>query len=175
MKRPVTENEREYMLNHMSDCMFWPEYENKGVFDGITKALLVLPAIISLIMVGIWFLIDGFGIFGMDVGAIVLMIFILIPACLSPFLYMEVRTFLLEKYGFNKQLKKIIMSADTIMEIKIKAVVTPPAEIYFDTDEGESLIVYSGSRNTIAPHVGDKLFIVTGTGGSLVIKKFTCE
>ena len=175
MKRPVTENEREYMLNHMSDCMFWPEYDSKGIFDGVTKSLLVMPAIVSLIMVGLWFLIDGFGIFGFEVGAIVLLFFMVIPASLSPVLYMKIRSVLLVKYGFNKQLKKIIMSADTVMEIKIKAVVTPPAEIYFDTDEGESLIVYSGSRNTIAPHVGEELFIVSGADGALVIKKFTCE
>jgi len=174
MERAITENERKYLLGHMDECMFWPDYDS-GIFSGVTKALLIMPAFISLVMVGIWFLIDGFRIFGMKTGSVVLCFFIIIPACMGPFIYIFAHDYYLKKIGFNKQLKAIINGATKLMDVKIKSVVIQVAEAYFDTDEGESLIVYSGSRNTIVPHVGDEVFIVSGTEGALVIKKFTCE
>ena len=171
MERKITENERKYMLEHMEECMFWPDYDD-GLFSGVTKALLIMPAFISLLVVGIWFLIGGFKIFGIEMGAGILAFCILIPACMSPFIYMRAHDYYLKKIGFNKQLKAIINGATTIMEVKIKAVVVQVAEAYFDTDEGESLIVYRGSVNSFVPKVDDELFIVCGDKGSLVMKKF---
>lgn len=174
MERAITENERKYLLGHMDECMFWPDYDS-GLFNGVTKALLIMPAFISLVMVGIWFLIDGFKIFGMKTGSVVLCFFILIPACMGPFIYMFAHDYYLKKIGFNKQLKAIINGATKVTEVKIKSVVLPVAEAYFDTDEGESLIVYSASVNTFVPKVDDELFIVDGDKGTLVIKKFNCD
>ena len=180
MQRPLTENERKYMMDHPDKCMYWPDYDNKENGDGgiwgeygeIMKFILIIPLLVAAVMAGIWFLIDGFGIFGMKVGAVILFILLIVPSCISPFIVMGLSSKAKIKKAEKKHLDCIKNDTFNVEEIVIKTVVNQQAEAYFDTEDGESMICYCGARNVFAPKEGEALYIITSERHSIVMKKF---
>ena len=183
MKRQLTESERKYMTDNPDKCMYWPDYGIKetkdsgiwGEYGDIIKVLLIIPLVVAAIMAGIWFLIDGFGIFGMKAGAVILFILLIVPSCISPFVVMNLTSKTKIKKAEKKHLDCIKNDTFDVEEIVIKSVVREKAEAYFDTEDGgESIICYVGARNVFVPKEGETLYIISSDRHTIIMRKFEC-
>ena len=165
MRRPVTEAERQTLMNNLELVMFAPQH--LGIHP--TVFLLVIP-MITMVILGalLWFTDTGRALID---AAPMASCFAFIAVCvLVPWICLHIKREYDDAYGCDRELRRLL-SRDLLVErVHITGVVPQRAEVYAESDGEQYLIGIASTRNTFVPDEGTDVAVLYADDASMLVR-----
>gem|GEM_PF-6789882 len=166
MARPLTENERQVLMDNPHLVMFTPRHQGIGpvVF------LLVIPVTTMVLLGGLLFLTGAANAMVNTAPVISTLAFVAICS-LMPFVCLRIKTWYDDAYGCDRELRGLLKQRDlTVQVARITGVVPQRAEVYAETDDGPFMFGIASTRNTFLPETDTKVAIIDAGEVSLAVR-----
>lgn len=156
MARPITQGERQTLMEHPELVMFMPR--SGGLQP--TVFLLVIPVTTMVLLAGVLYLTGA--LFSLVETAPVLSALAYVAFCvLMPWVCLYVKGRYDEAYGFDRELRELLRREGLTVEVVHVTGVEPQrAEVYAEGDDGPFMFGIASTRNTFVPQEGAKLALV---------------
>jgi len=164
--RPITQEEREILIENPELVMFKPQHA--GLEPVVF--LLVIPVTTMVVLAGaIWFckpllaLVEA-------APTLTCLAYVAISALMPwPFLYAKRRYD--EAYGFDRELRRLLGKEGLTVEVvRITGVVPMRAEVYAVGDDGPFMFGIASTRNTFVPEEGTRIALVLAGEVGLAVR-----
>ena len=165
MARPITQEERRTLMEHPELVMFKPRHTELEpvVF------LLVIPVATMVVLAGALYL-TGTLFAVVEAAPMLSCLAYVAISCLTPWICLHAKTWYDEKYGCDRELRRLLRKEGLTVEVvRITGVVPMRAEVYALGDDGPFMFGIASTRNTFVPEEVTWLALVlTGEVGLAV-------
>ena len=157
MRRPITEQERQVLLDNPELVMFMPRHQ--GLEPVVF--LLVIP-VISMVVLAAALYLSG-ALFTLVEAAPVASCLAYVAICgvIAPLGCHYAKTWYDEAYGCDRELRGYLEQKGlTVEAVRITGFEPQRAEVYAEREEGPFMFGVAGTRNTFAPEVGSRIALL---------------
>lgn len=165
MARPITQEERQTLMEHPELVMFKPRH--RGLKPVVF--LLVIPVIAMVVLAAAIYFSET--LFALVEAAPTLSCLTYVAMCtLTPWACLYVKNRYDEAYGCDRELRHLLRKEDLVVEVvRIRGIVPQRAEVYAEGDDGPFMFGIASTRNTFVPQVGSMIALLfTGEIGLAV-------
>lgn len=166
MRRPITQEERQTLMDHPELVMFMPR--RRGLKPVVF--LLVIPVATMVVLAAVLWLTGVLPV--MVETAPVLSCLAYVGVCvLMPFACLRAKTWYDEAYGCDRELRALLGKERLTVEVvRITGVEPRRAEVYAEGDDGPFVFGIASTRNAFLPQEGTKLALIRAGGVDLAVR-----
>lgn len=167
MTRPITEAERQLLLDNPELVMFTPRHQG---LEPIVF-LLFVPVASMVALAGVLYLTGTLFTLVNTAPVASCLAYVAICGALMPFACLRAKTWYDEAYGCDRELRGYLTHEGLTVEVvRITNVVLERAEVYAEGDQGPFMFGIAGTRNTFVPEVGAKVALLSTGETGLAVK-----
>ncbi len=158
MTRPITDAERQLLLDNPELVMFTPRHQGLEP----VMFLLFVPVASMVVLGGVLYFTGALFTLVNTAPVASCLAYVAICGALMPFACLRAKTWYDEAYGCNRELRGYLRHENLTVEVvRIAGVVPERAEVYAEGDEGPFMFGIAGTRNTFVPEVGTKVALLS--------------
>ena len=166
MKRLLTQEERRVLMQNPELVMFKPRHTG---LDPVVF-LLVIPVATMALLAGALYA-TGL-LFILVEAAPMLSCLAYVTICVAmPFACLHAKTWYDEKYGCDRELRRLLRKEDLTVEVvRITGVEPTRAEVYAEAGDGPFVFGIASTRNTFVPEVGTRIALIDAGALGLAVR-----
>lgn len=156
MARPITDAERQVLMDHPELVMFKPR--RLGLEPVVF--LLVIPVVTMALLAGVLFL-TGAVFYLVDTAPVISTLVFVAVCSLMPFVCLRIKNWYDEAYGIDRELRALLREERLVVQVvRITGFVPQQAELYAETDEGPLMFGVASTVHTFVPEVGERMAVL---------------
>lgn len=166
MTRPLTEDERQVLMDNPELVMFMPRH--RGMHP--TVFLLVIPVAALVVVAGVVYLAGLAEVLVESHPVLSCIAYVGLCGVIAPFGCLRLKWWYDDAYGCDRELRRLLARDLEVERVHITGVVPQRAEVYAESDDGPFMFGIASTRNAFVPEEGTDVAILLADDVAMVVR-----